>query len=70
MVLTNPSNQTKSFTHAQFYTYCLAVEKNKSFLEWAKQNHAQVRVSDGRGLLLSTDIVCAYLRSIGYKIKE
>jgi len=70
MTLTNPSSQTKTFTTAEFYTYSLAVEKNKSFLEWAKQSHAQVRISDGRGLLLNTDTVCAYLRNIGYKISE
>lgn len=70
MTLTNPLNQTKTFTPAQFYTYSMAVEKNKSFLEWAKQGHVQVRIHDGRGLLLNTDEVCAYLRSIGYRISE
>lgn len=70
MTLTNPLNQTKTFTPAEFYSYGLKVEKNSQFKKWAQQRRESVRVSDGNGMLLNISVVCAYLLEIGYQIKE
>lgn len=66
MTLTNPSGQTKQFTPAEFYTFSLQVEKNSSFQKWLQRKNISARVSDGCGMILNTDIICVYLKEVGY----